>query len=180
MTDNATRERHLQVEAPDRRATVDFLSEGVLLTLVIVQSGHTRTLEITTQAVAEEGASEWQEHDVSYDLPFRRAVDLPLPDRANLVPLIESLLPTIGDEYRASEDDETPGMCLTVGWNDATGRWGWQTGDNSFTGGAYGYPHWAVVTLPQVDTDEADEDLDELTGELADNIREQLADLVEV
>lgn len=50
----------------------------------------------------------------------------------------------IADEYRAFEDDMVPGVQLTVGLNDA-GEWSWQTGDNSFTGGAYGYPYWAVT-----------------------------------
>lgn len=34
---------------------------------------------------------------------------------------------------------------LTVG-ADQNG-WNYQTGDNSFTGGAYGYANWAVVTV---------------------------------
>lgn len=50
----------------------------------------------------------------------------------------------IGDECRAFEDDMVPGVQLTVGMNDA-GEWSWQTGDNSYTGGAYGYPYWGVV-----------------------------------
>lgn len=61
--------------------------------------------------------------------------------------LLVSLKPTIKDDYRASDDleDDTPGMQVTVG-ADATG-WGWQTGDNSFSGGAYGYAFWGVGYL---------------------------------
>ena len=36
-----------------------------------------------------------------------------------------------------------PGMCLTIGV-DPDGSWSWQSGDNSFTGGAYGFACWGV------------------------------------
>lgn len=39
------------------------------------------------------------------------------------------------------------GLDITLGTNGDGEIFGWQTGDNSFTGGAYGYRHWAVVTL---------------------------------
>lgn len=61
--------------------------------------------------------------------------------------LVASLIPEIGDEYRADEESTEPSMQLTCGTNDDASGWGWQTGDNSFTGGAYGWPHWAVVYL---------------------------------
>ena len=64
-----------------------------------------------------------------------------------LASLIAELIPTIGDEYRASNDpqDDTPGMALTVGAD--TEGWSYQTGDNSYTGGAYGYATWGVGYL---------------------------------
>lgn len=43
------------------------------------------------------------------------------------------------------QDDDDHSVQLTVGLNDAGTEWGYQTGDNSFTGGAYSSPHWAVV-----------------------------------
>jgi len=52
--------------------------------------------------------------------------------------LFKALKQYIGDDYRASEDEDTPGMCVTIGFtpetedNDAS--WNYQTGDNSFTG----------------------------------------------
>lgn len=64
--------------------------------------------------------------------------------------LLRSLKPDICDDYRASEDDETPGMQVTFGvtlGEDGSLSWSYQTGDNSFTGGAYGHPVWAVVSL---------------------------------
>lgn len=36
---------------------------------------------------------------------------------------------------------------LTVGWTPDDGSWSWQTGDNSFTGGAYLHPVWATASL---------------------------------
>lgn len=58
----------------------------------------------------------------------------------------------ISDDCRAfdgpdSDEDTLPSMCITIGWNPETGDWSWQSGDNSYTGGAYGYPVWAVVYL---------------------------------
>jgi hypothetical protein len=63
--------------------------------------------------------------------------------------LVALLIPDIADDYRAYDDgdgdDTVPSMLLTIG-ADANG-WAYQTGDNSFTGGAYGYHTWAVVAL---------------------------------
>lgn len=84
------------------------------------------------------------------------------------------MIPDIGDEYRASEDpdDDTPGMCVTFGANTRmpgeSWDWSYQTGDNSYTGGAYGYPHWGVCYLYR------DSDVNELAecaaGEILDVI----------
>lgn len=66
---------------------------------------------------------------------------------SDLALLVASLIPQIGDEYRATEDpsDETPGMSITIG-ADADG-WAYQTGDNSFSGGAYGYASWGIASI---------------------------------
>jgi hypothetical protein len=67
--------------------------------------------------------------------------------------LLKSLKGDIGDDYRASDDpnDTTPGMCVTIGAtpDPETGdlSWHYQTGDNSFTGGAYGHRNWGVIYL---------------------------------
>lgn len=67
--------------------------------------------------------------------------------------LFKALKSGIGDDYRASDDpdDNTPGMQVTIGFTpeseDKDASWSYQTGDNSYTGGAYGHPHWAVVSL---------------------------------
>jgi hypothetical protein len=59
--------------------------------------------------------------------------------------LLISLKSDICDDYRTDEKD-LPGMVVTIGYSP-NGDWDYQTGDNSFTGGAYGHPHWAVVHL---------------------------------
>ena len=69
-----------------------------------------------------------------------------LPTIKDLAELIRSIKPEILDEY-IEDGDTLPSMCLTVGADLATGEWSYQTGDNSFTGGAYGYPGWAVVQV---------------------------------
>ncbi len=38
------------------------------------------------------------------------------------------------------------GLDVTVATTDGR-EWDYQTGDNSYTGGAYGLRHWAVITL---------------------------------
>ena len=54
----------------------------------------------------------------------------------------------IEDDYRASDDpdDNTPGMLVTVATTDGE-SWSYQTGDNSYTGGCYSHPHWALIFL---------------------------------
>jgi len=92
-----------------------------------------------------------------------------LPTVSELKALFVSLKKHIGDDYRASEDpdDSTPAICVTIGANEQ-GEWSYQTGDNSYTGGAYGFPHWAVVTL----TRRAN------SRELAKEVQNQLSDLM--
>lgn len=68
-----------------------------------------------------------------------------LPLIKDLVPLVKSIKKQISDEYRAFDGDDIPGIQLTVGACMVTGEWDYQTGDNSFSGGAYGYSDWGVV-----------------------------------
>ena len=85
--------------------------------------------------------------------------------KAEMVELVADLIIDIDDDYRASHcepDDDTPSMDLTIG-ADADG-WSYQTGDNSFTGGAYGYADWAVVYLSR-DSDPA-EVAEDIIGQL--------------
>jgi len=90
-----------------------------------------------------------------------------LPTVSELKALFVALKKHIGDDYRASDDldDNTPAMSITIGANER-GEWNYQTGDNSYTGGAYGFPHWAVVTLERRSN----------SKELAKEVQDQLSD----
>lgn len=66
--------------------------------------------------------------------------------------LLKSLKQDIGDEYRATDDpdDNTPGMQVTIGatpQSDGVLSWAYQTGDNSYSGGAYSHHNWGVIYL---------------------------------
>lgn len=64
--------------------------------------------------------------------------------------LLKTLKGDIGDEYRACEDDTCPGMQVTIGATpqaDGVLAWSFQTGDNSYTGGAYSHANWGVIYL---------------------------------
>jgi hypothetical protein len=60
--------------------------------------------------------------------------------------LLRLLKRDIGDDYRCDEEATTPSMLITFGLSD-DGSWNYQTGDNSFTGGAYGHPYWGLTYL---------------------------------
>jgi len=101
---------------------------------------------------------------------FREYAPKPkFPRIGELRALFISLKSAIEDDFRADEFDEsdTPSMCVTIGANER-GEWSYQTGDNSFTGGAYGFPDWAVVTLHRRSN----------STELAREVVSQLADLM--
>ena len=64
--------------------------------------------------------------------------------------LLKFLKKNIQSDDRACEDDTLPGILVTVGADgndDGSFSWSYQTGDNSYTGGAYGFPYWAVISL---------------------------------
>jgi hypothetical protein len=89
-----------------------------------------------------------------------------LPTIKELSALIKSIKPEISDEFK-DEEDQLPRIDLTCGINES-GAWSYQTGDNSYTGGAYGYPYWAVVSIYRRSN----------SRELAKEIREQWLDLL--
>ena len=60
--------------------------------------------------------------------------------------LLRELKPQIHDDYRAHEEATLPSMQVTIGIS-ADGSWSYQTGDNSYTGGAYGHAFWGTVDL---------------------------------
>jgi hypothetical protein len=71
--------------------------------------------------------------------------------RDDMIGLAKRLIPTIRDEYCIEgQGDDTPMMQVTVGCecpSDCSMSWSYQTGDNSFTGGAYSYAHWGIAYL---------------------------------
>jgi hypothetical protein len=90
-----------------------------------------------------------------------------LPTLTELAELVRSIKRDIGDDYQAFENDDTPGIQLTIGC-DEEGNWDYQTGDNSYSGAAYHYPHWAVVGVYRRSN----------SKEVARDIRDQLAELL--
>ncbi len=89
-------------------------------------------------------------------------------DREDLIELVAHVKGQIDDECQAFEDDEEPGIQLTVGTNAERSSWGFQTGDNSYSGGAYGYPFWAVVGVyaGTSETELAQDIVDQLDGQI--------------
>lgn len=84
--------------------------------------------------------------------------------QSELAALIAVLQPTIMDDYRAYDDSDSdaPSMLLTIGV-DSRG-WGYQTGDTSYTGAAYGYANWGSVAITR------DEDANTLAAELLSDL----------
>lgn len=76
--------------------------------------------------------------------------------QAEIASLLGRLQKDIADDYRASglEDSDQPSMDVTVGASiseDGEISWSYQTGDNSYTGGAYGHPFWGVSGITRED-----------------------------
>ena len=95
-------------------------------------------------------------------------------NKSNLTKLFRELKSDIGDDYRASEEDTLPSMQVTVGAKVVKGdrgnhvEWDYQTGDNSYSGSAYFYPIWAVVSLYRRSDSKA------LAKEVIDQIYDQI------
>lgn len=91
-----------------------------------------------------------------------------LPPADGLVSLVDDVRDDIDEESRADEDATEPSILLTVGWDgpDRGPRWGHQTGDMQYTGGAYGFRHMASVAVAR------DSDSTELATELRRSLTE--------
>lgn len=74
-----------------------------------------------------------------------------MPDPRNYIPDTHGLMLTIG---------------VTLDENRELVSWHYQTGDNSYTGGAYGHAHWLVTYLAH--TDNAHEIVNDLIDQLND------------
>lgn len=91
-----------------------------------------------------------------------------VPTITELSALIRAIKKTIHNDYRAYEDDERPGILLTIGCSYDK-SWNYQTGDNSFTGGAYGHPYWGVGAIYR------NSNSVELAKEIIEDCRNQLS-----
>lgn len=78
------------------------------------------------------------------------------------------LLASLQQDMKARGDSE---LEVTIGASEAKDgiRWGYQTGNPEFHGGAYGHPAWASITLtPESDCAKlADEAMEEILDSLA-------------
>lgn len=94
-----------------------------------------------------------------------------IPWFEGLVDLVRSCIGSIDGDCRATDDPEDyqPGMQLTIGCDKTLADYGWQTGDNSYTGGAYSFPFWGVAYLFR------DSDPEETAREMVEEILESLA-----
>jgi hypothetical protein len=78
---------------------------------------------------------------------YRPPVKLPtIKEIAALVRHVKAQVPQSDPDYIAEGDDK-PGIDLTIGVDTVSGDWSYQTGDNSYTGGAYGYRDWGVTRV---------------------------------
>lgn len=100
--------------------------------------------------------------ELAWPLP---CVDQLEPDFEYWVGLVEEF----GQKNEEFEDD-LPYIELTVGVSDDGRECGWQTGDNSFSGPAYHYPHWALISITE----------DRTWSDVRDEIKDQIWDLAEL
>lgn len=77
-------------------------------------------------------------------------------------------------DFDKSDDDSIPGLDVTIGctfdFDDASISWNYQTGDNSYTGGAYGHPEWFICFVMK--RTNCKELADEIINEIHDRIQE--------
>jgi len=89
--------------------------------------------------------------------------------RKEIRSLLISLKSTIHDDYRAHPEATLPSIAVTVGAKITPDGivWGFQTGDNSYTGGAYSFHDWGICDLYRRDN----------SATLASDIVEQFLEL---
>lgn len=106
-----------------------------------------------------------------------------LPEPNEVKALINSLIEMSRLEnnfYSNDEHEDSEMDTLTIGTNfeinEFTNKceWGFQTGDNSYSGGAYAYRHWAVIEY------DLNSDPDELTDNLIDQLYEHLINSTDI
>lgn len=96
--------------------------------------------------------------------------------RKEIYHLLVSLKKQIScDTIIETGDGDVQGLDVTIGctfnFSDGEISWNYQTGDNSYTGGAYGHPEWFTCSLMKRSS------CKEIATDLADEIRERIAEL---
>ena len=93
-------------------------------------------------------------------------------NKKDLYQLCREVKKSIADDYLAFEEDEIPGIQLTVACNEHIRQnkndWSYQTGDNSYTDGAYHYPFWAVIGVYK------NSNCKDLANDIIDQLEDQL------
>ncbi len=84
--------------------------------------------------------------------------------------LVKQVKTDIDDDYRAYDDDDRPGIQLTIAANTMNGDWVYQTGDNSYTGAAYHYQFWGVTGVYR------DSNCLEVAKDLVEQVKTQIVD----
>jgi hypothetical protein len=79
----------------------------------------------------------------------------------------------ISADSRATDEDDSPSVLLSIGATvrkDGTIRFGYQTGDNSFMGDAYGHQTFATVSIYPFSSPTilAEEMVNEIDGQIAE------------
>lgn len=86
----------------------------------------------------------------------------------DLIPVIKEVQAQILSDCRAFEEDEIPGIQITVGTTMKADAWDYQTGDNSYSGNAYFFPVWGIAGVYE------DSDPREKAQEICEDILNQI------
>jgi hypothetical protein len=70
---------------------------------------------------------------------------LKYPSIAAIAEIVKALKPRIDDDC-IEDEDTLPSIGLTIGYS-LDGSWDYQSGDNSYSGGAYHHRYWGVVQI---------------------------------
>jgi hypothetical protein len=93
-------------------------------------------------------------------------------DLAHVIKHIKTYVPRANADAKdycdPYDEGSVPSIQITIGWTPEDGTWSWQSGDNSYTGGAYGHPVWAIgyVTKRCNSTNLARDLIDQLWGQI--------------
>jgi hypothetical protein len=70
---------------------------------------------------------------------------LKYPSIKSIAAIVKCLKKYIDDDC-IQEDDDLPSIGITIGYS-IDGSWDYQSGDNSYSGGAYFHKYWGVATI---------------------------------